>query len=598
LVEASIDGREAALGGAKQRALLAMLALQPNAPVSADRLIEGLWGERAPSSALKMVQLYVSQLRKLIDDADAEILTRGRGYELRLPAEAVDAVRFERLVAEAARAEATPNTLAREALALWRGPPLDDIADEPFAAAEIRRLQDLWLRARELAIDDALAAGEHGTALGELEDLVAEHPLREGLHAQRMLALYRAGRQAEALEAYRHARDVLVQEVGLEPGPELRALHEAILRQDPAVDAPTRTAPAPAEVARSAFVGRERELAELTAGLDDGCAGRGRLFLLAGEPGIGKSRLADELIAHARTRGARVLVGRCWEAGGAPAYWPWVQSLRAYVRATEPGELRSQLGTGAAELAQLLPELRELFADLPEPAAPGSEGARFRLFEAVSAFLASAARTRPLVLFLDDLHAADEPSLLLLQFVAREVAASRVLVLCAFRDVDPTMSDPLTGALAQLVREPHTRQIALAGLSEPDAAQYIERSTGNVPSPRLVRAVHAETEGNPLFVVEVVRLLDAGGLSDAEAPLRIPPGVRAVIGQRMRGLSERCRSALIAASVMAGSSSSMRSPTSAGWPAMSCSTSWTRRWPSASSPTHRDRPGGFASATC
>jgi DNA-binding SARP family transcriptional activator len=221
LVGASLDGRDVALGEAKQT-VLAVLALRVNTPVSADRLIEGLWGERPPASAGKMVQLYVSQLRRLLDGGDAEIVTRGRGYELRLPSDAVDAVRFERLLDE--------QEGAAEALRLWRGAPLDDLADEPFAAAEIRRLEELWLRARELAIDAELEAGEDGRALGEIDELVAAHPLRERLHAQRMLALYRSGRQAEALEAYREARDVLVREVGVEPGPELRRLHEAILQ--------------------------------------------------------------------------------------------------------------------------------------------------------------------------------------------------------------------------------------------------------------------------------------------------------------------------------------------------------------------------------
>jgi DNA-binding SARP family transcriptional activator/DNA-binding CsgD family transcriptional regulator len=238
-LEASVDGRAIALGAAKQRAVLAMLALRPNAPVSVDRFVEGLWGEQPPPSAPKMVQLYVSQLRKLLDGEKAEILTRGRGYELRLAADSVDAVRFERLVADAAQAERTVNGAARQALALWHGPPLDDLADEPFAAAEIRRLEELWLRARELAIDEALAAAEHAVVIGELEDLVAEQPLRERLHAQRMLALYRCGRQADALGAYRHARNVLVEQVGVEPGSELRDLHEAMLRQDPSLELPT-----------------------------------------------------------------------------------------------------------------------------------------------------------------------------------------------------------------------------------------------------------------------------------------------------------------------------------------------------------------------
>ncbi len=231
-VEASRDGHAVPLGGAKPRALLAILALHANAPVSADRLIEGLWGEQPPATAPKLVQVLVSQLRKQMAGADAEIVTRGRGYELRMDPDAVDALRFERLLTSDEN-----GAHLREALALWRGPPLYDIADEPFAAAEIRRLEDLWLDAREAAIDAALADGRHAAVLGEVDDLGREHPLRERLHAQRMLALYRSGRQAEALEAFRHARRVLLGEVGLEPGPELRRLNDAILR-DPDLDGP------------------------------------------------------------------------------------------------------------------------------------------------------------------------------------------------------------------------------------------------------------------------------------------------------------------------------------------------------------------------
>jgi YVTN family beta-propeller protein len=230
--EARMDGRRIPLGAAKQRAVLAMLALHANAAVSADELMEGLWGERPPASAPKMVQQYISQLRKLLDGDDDEamaIVTRGRGYELRVPADALDAARFERLVERGA---------ARQALALWRGDALDDIADEPFAAAEIRRLEELRLHAFEQAIDADLADGRHGELIAELEALVTTHPLSERLRGQLMLALYRSGRQAEALEAYRDARRRLVDEVGVEPGTELRELHDALLQQDPALDPP------------------------------------------------------------------------------------------------------------------------------------------------------------------------------------------------------------------------------------------------------------------------------------------------------------------------------------------------------------------------
>src|SRR4051812_5356035 len=176
LVEAVQDDRALPLGGAKPRSLLAMLALHANATVSADRLIEGLWGEEPPPTAPKLVQVLVSQLRKHLAGAGAEIVTRGRGYELRVDPDAVDALRFERLLSSGEN-----GAQALEALAMWRGPPLDDLADEPFAAPEIRRLVDLWLRAREVAIDAALADGRQAAVLGEIDSLVREHPLQEGL---------------------------------------------------------------------------------------------------------------------------------------------------------------------------------------------------------------------------------------------------------------------------------------------------------------------------------------------------------------------------------------------------------------------------------
>jgi DNA-binding SARP family transcriptional activator len=190
-VEATLDGRPVSLGPTKQRALLAMLALDANATVGVDRLIDGLWGEDPPATAPKMVQLYVSQLRRLLAGDDAEIVTHGRGYELRVRDDAIDAARFERLIEQAAGDRGAPDDHAQEALALWRGDALADVADEPFAGVEIRRLDELRLRASELAVDAELADGHGQAALTRLERLIEAHPLRERFYAQRMLALYR-----------------------------------------------------------------------------------------------------------------------------------------------------------------------------------------------------------------------------------------------------------------------------------------------------------------------------------------------------------------------------------------------------------------------
>jgi YVTN family beta-propeller protein len=237
-VEVTSDGRPLPLGATKQRALLAMLALEANTTVPVDSLVDGLWGDDPPATAAKMVQLYVSQLRRALSGSDACIVTHGRGYELRLPTEAIDAACFQRLVAQAALTdggEPPADGAARAALDLWHGAALADVAAEPFAAAEIRRLDELRLTATELAVDADLAAGRNEEALAALDRLIAAHPLREHLHERRMLALYRAGRQAEALDAYVEARERLVDAVGVEPGADLRELHDCILRQDPAL---------------------------------------------------------------------------------------------------------------------------------------------------------------------------------------------------------------------------------------------------------------------------------------------------------------------------------------------------------------------------
>jgi DNA-binding SARP family transcriptional activator len=542
------------VGGAKPRALLAILLLHANEVVSNDRLIEALWAGQPPETALKALQVHVSQLRKAI--GASAIHTRPPGYMLDAGPDEFDLHRFQRLHEEArgvpAGDPAEVQRLLRKALALWRGPVLADFAYEPFAQAEIARLEEAHIDAIEDRVEADLALGRHADVIGELESCIGDYPLRERLRAQLMLALYRSGRQAEALDAFRDARAALTGELGIEPGRDLRNLQQAILSQASELDLrPVLDAVPSDQQARGVFVGREREVAELARALEDALASRGRVVLLVGEPGIGKSWLADELMRRATARGTGVLVGRCWEAGGAPAYWPWSQSLRAYVRAADPDALRTQLGAGAAELSQLLPELRELLPDVPEVPSLDSEGARFRLFEAVSSFLRSATQAQPLVVVLDDLHSADEPSLLLLRFIARQISDSRLLVLCAFRDVDPVIGVALASMVAELTREPHVGWITLAGLSEGDLAEYIELSTGIDPPPRLVAAIQRETEGNPLFVAETVRLLSGDGrIGEADAHFSIPPGVRAVIGQRVRRLSERCQEPLVLASVM------------------------------------------------
>ena len=250
-LEARVDGRALALGGAKQRSLLALLLLHRDEVVSTDRLIDGLWGEAPPATAVKVVQVYVSRLRRLLrpsGEGRGRLLTRPPGYVLELGADELDLDRFEGLVERAGRAMAGGDPAAASAalgraLAMWRGPPLADLAFEPFAHAAAARLEEQRLAALESRIAADLALGRAPELIGELGALVGEHPLRERLRGSLVLALYRAGRQVEALEAYRDARRALVDDLGIEPSPELAELERAILRHDPALALPAAAPP-------------------------------------------------------------------------------------------------------------------------------------------------------------------------------------------------------------------------------------------------------------------------------------------------------------------------------------------------------------------
>ncbi len=310
-------------------------------------------------------------------------------------------------------------------------------------------------------------------------------------------------------------------------------------------------------LAGGVFVGRQREMGELKACLEDALSGRGRLVTLVGEPGIGKTRTALELATYAGLRGAQVLWGRCYEGEGAPPYWPWVQAIRSYVRDVDPEQLRSDMGAGAPDIGQVVSEVRERLPGLESPPQLEPEQARFRLFDSITTFLKSAGRRQPLVLVLDDLHWADHPSLLLLEFLARELGNSRLLVIGTYRDVELSRHHPLSKSLGELTRERLFQRVLLRGLDQSDVGRFIELASGVTPPIGMVDAVHRQTEGNPLFVTEVVRLLvQEGELTQEKVgqrdswSVRIPEGVREVIGRRLDRLSERCNETLTIASVV------------------------------------------------
>jgi tetratricopeptide (TPR) repeat protein len=314
--------------------------------------------------------------------------------------------------------------------------------------------------------------------------------------------------------------------------------------------------PPPARV----FVGRAEELALVRAALERAIAGRGAVFLVSGEPGIGKTELVDRLAADAEARGAPVVWGRAWEGEGAPAFWPWARIIGWCLEQWERDTLATRLGAAIPYLAQVAPEAVERLPALPAPPSLDSEQARFRLFDAVTTFLKVSSRERPLVVVLDDLHWADKPSLLLLQFLAREIADSRLLVIGTYRDVEVSRGHPLAEVLPALRRERTVERILLRGLPDEDVRTLVAALEGDKVSAALAGAIARETEGNPFFVQEIVRqLADDGVLERAGTEqsgslrieaLRLPESVREAIGRRLARLDEPCVRLLAIASVI------------------------------------------------
>lgn len=303
------------------------------------------------------------------------------------------------------------------------------------------------------------------------------------------------------------------------------------------------------------FVGREGELAELRGALEEVRGGRGKVFLLVGDAGIGKTRLAEEISTAARAQGAQVVWGRCWEGGGAPAFWPWVQIFRSLAADLNDDLLREALADSAAQVASLAPDVTARVGVSPpasHAAAVESAHERFPLFDAVTGFLKRLAARRPLLLVVDDVHAADEPSLLLLEFVARELRAAPILVVGTYREVEAQRHSERARLLNAVARCGH--RLPLAGLSQAEVARIVAAAlpSGDEAAPRLselAERVFRITEGNPFFVDEVVRLLRARPAAETDE-LLIPHGIREAVRGQLRPLSPECRHVLAAAAVI------------------------------------------------
>ena len=728
-------GAPVAIPGAKPRAILTMLGLHDGSVVSADALVELLWGEDPPRTAAKALQTHISSLRRTL--GDGFVLTEGAGWTL---AESeVDASRYKsaaRRGRDAATAGDTSQAVARfeEALALWRGIP--ELPDGRRGASEKTR----WIEGHSALVEDRadalLATGRAAEVVGDLEAAVADAPLRERRWGQLMLALYRAGRQGEALGAYQRARSLLADELGVDPGPVLRRLEAAIVAQDASLDIPvaqnvaavTRTVtffltdiegstaaweadaaamgvalarhdelveqvvtsrggrliktrgegdatfsvferpsaaaaaaielqdavvhepwalrepmrvrvalhtgeaelrdgdyfgravnraarlrslaeggqilcsgataelvidslsddvvlndlgmrqlrnlarpehvfelrletadehhqavPPDEPIARPSlpavlagpgpFVGRERELGQLFSAWQTTLAGGTNAALIAGEPGVGKTRLAGEWSRQAYDQGALVIYGRCDEDLGA-AYQPFAEALRSLVPCLGSSSLRGLRGVEA--LLALVPGLTDVLPDLAAPTRADPDTERYALFDAVVALLGVASASAPVVLILDDLHWAAKPTLLLLRHLLRFGDQARVQIIGTYRSTDLDRSHPLAAMLADLHRDGTANRIQLSGLDEKDVTAYVAEA--GYDDEELARALASVTGGNPFFLIEALRHVDeSGGHWD---PSTLPQGVREAVSRRLSRLPAETNKALAAAAVV------------------------------------------------
>ncbi|WP_433611033.1 BTAD domain-containing putative transcriptional regulator [Prescottella agglutinans] len=538
-----------------------MLALEAGRVVSADRLIGQLWAGEAPPSASGTIQAYVSKLRRVLEPdrparAPATVLvTRSRGYLLAVRPDQVDAHRFEAGLEEGRRLIELGRPLEAEqlleaTLKEWRGDPLPEFADAPFAVAAAVRLREVRaMVAEELAVA-RLAAGRHARATEALTALVEEFPFRERLWQQLILGLYRAGRQADALDAYRRAQSVLRHELGLAPTRELQVLEERILRQDPALDLTPAVAPAttasvgnadvpPSRQPDRVMVGRKSELdlvASRIAGLRSGLAG---VTVVVGEAGVGKTMLARAVADGGAAAGFRVAWGRAVEGGSTPAFWPWIQVVRTLDAA----------GFAVDELLSVFTGESAATSDDKDP-----DTARYQLYERAVEVLRTATARTPLVVVIDDLHDADPASVQLLAYVGAHQNPPPVHIVATMRPSERAANPVLVDALAHLVKEPTFRRVDLPVFTVRQVGEYLELGHLQV-RPDVVHALHERTGGNPFYIKELLTLIRSEQPTALEIPpavsdFAVPDSLRDVIGRRVARLPEETRSILEVAAVI------------------------------------------------
>jgi DNA-binding SARP family transcriptional activator len=558
----------------KVRRLLGILVTHRHRTVSSDELIEWLWPHLGLESAHNSLWVAVSHLRRVLEPeivgrvTSAFVLTEPPGYRFDPAGRCeIDVEAFLALVREGQSCQqkdqwgpAIDAYLAAQAL--YRGDYLAQDPYEDWAIPTRERLRETLLEMKGDLAACHLALGRYQEALDHAHRVLDHNPCRESAWRLVMEAYYRQGDQDRALRAFERCRAMLADELGVDPLPETITLHERILQTPPPLPRRTPAALPPALSVRLPFVGREREWTQLSGVLQQALDGRGRVVLVAGEPGIGKTRLLEELAGLAPARGAQVLIGCCYEMEQNMAYAPVVEALRSLL--TAPPSAATPAGpppcppAQLAAVAELLPELRQKWPDLPpcQPLPPDAE--RTRLLTSLAQVIRLCTQGEPLVLLLDDLHWADPSSLQLVHYLARQSEEQPLLLVGAYRSTDLIGNQALTSLRQQLVRQKRLVELSLTAFCEDDVVLLLRILGNRDAGDALARRLYRETEGHPFFLAEVLRTLAQEGLELAaiteetgvDERWLLPPGVRAVALGRLDRLAADDRVVLDHASVV------------------------------------------------
>ncbi len=541
----TVEGEPRPITAGKQRAALVLLLLSPNRTVSTAALIDGIWGGDLPQHPDTALQIVISRLRGCLGPAAPCIVSNPSGYRIEVGDDDVDVALAQSACASGRRLldDNDPNRAAEvlgHALTRWTSDPLSDLAAFPFCHAARNRLRELELSIYELRNDALLAAGRHIDLLDTIDEWITSEPWRERLRAQQVLALYRSGRQVDALRAYDAYRDRLVDELGVDPSRDLCELHRDVLTHAPvlACRGTQLESRIPLWTSLSLpFVGRADEQELIFARIREVFAGQPMMVLVEGEPGIGKTRLILEVAR--RVQDDAILLSATANDSMTPAVVGLARAIVATIADLPDDELRRCLGPLAGDLAAVVPVLRTRFPDLTHACDLPDSGRGPRLVDAVTSCLTQLSRRAPIVLLLDDLQRAGAALLFVIGHLMAADERPRILVLATARSAPTSRSSNLADLVAALEHRGRLERVHLEGLGVTSVERLLCRLGTREPT-REARLLHRTTDGHPFFLNEI---LQAGDWQ--RALIDPPPSVREFVRRRVHALGDASEGILL-----------------------------------------------------